>query len=252
MMKLFVFAALIAVVNAQDPAQGWMAYAVGSIPSGVERITKLEMSWKVNSDPVPSGAFFSPWFGMDPADNLNLIQPVNPWLGNGWAMYTEYFQWSPEDNSNSPQRDVSAGQTLQGSLIYMAESDSYNLTQYVVETGAISHQVVQCQDGKKFTVPYVVYEKTFPCGDYPPDGAVNFQNIVVECDGKDCTDSVKWAARVEDPNCNMQAVIHSQTSISITWDTSAASKYDNFTRAELFDLNNNGWALHSDLERPAK
>eukprot|EP01052_Picozoa_sp_SAG31_P059281 SAG31_NODE_18601_length_630_cov_0.772128_1_plen_36_part_10 len=36
---------------------------------------------------------------MDPADNLNLIQPVNPWTGRSWSAYTEYFQWSPEHNS---------------------------------------------------------------------------------------------------------------------------------------------------------
>ncbi len=30
-------------VFAQDPADGWMAYAVGSIPDSYERITRLEM-----------------------------------------------------------------------------------------------------------------------------------------------------------------------------------------------------------------
>jgi hypothetical protein len=228
-----------------------MAYAVGKVPTGTERITKLEMTWKVSDDPSPSFAFFSPWFGMDPADNLNLIQPVNPWLGSSWAMYTEYFQWSPEDNSNSNQRSVQAGQTLKGSLIYQSDTDSYNLTQFVVETGAISHQVVKCQNGKKFVLPYVVYEKVFPCNNYPPDGKVTFTDIVVECDGKDCTNSVQWASKVKDANCEMTAVINSQTSISITWNPQAASKYDNFTKAELFDLNYHGWAKSIDsLSRP--
>jgi hypothetical protein len=235
---------------AQDPADGWMAYAVGSIPAKYDRITRLEMTWKVGAEPRSSDAFFSPWFGMDPSDNLNLIQPVNPWLGDSWAMYTEYFQWSPEDNSNSPQRDVESGQHLHGSLVYDSNSDSYELTQTIVETGKSSKQTVKCQSGKKYTVPYVVYEKTFPCGDYPPDEVVTFTNITAFCDGTPCTTDIKWEAKVKDANCGMQAVINSPESISIKWDTSMESDYDNHTRAELFDLNFNGWA--KNLMRPIR
>ena len=44
------------------------------------------MTWKVSENPTGSrDAFFSPWFGMDPDDNLNLIQPVNPWSGGAWS-----------------------------------------------------------------------------------------------------------------------------------------------------------------------
>ena len=46
---------------------------------------------------------------------------------------------------------VKAGQTLHGSLNYMPLIDAYNLTQRVVETGAISSQIVRCQNGKKYT-----------------------------------------------------------------------------------------------------
>jgi hypothetical protein len=144
-------------------------YAVGSIPSSYERITKLEMTWKVGEKPKTSTAFFSPWFGMDPADNLNLIQPVNPWSRTAWSMYTEYYQWSPTHNSNSRSYSASAGDVLTGSLVYNATIDSYTLTQTNTNTGDVSSQVVACQDGKEYTVPYVVYEKTFACADYPPD-----------------------------------------------------------------------------------
>ena len=172
----------------------------------------------------------------------NLIQPVNPWLGDGWAMYTEYFQWSPEHNSNSDQESVEAGQTLQGSLVYMPNSDAYLLNQTILETGVSSHQIVKCQSGKKYTVPYVVYEKTWPCRDYPDDGQVTFYDITAECDNKDCTDAIQWSSKVKDANCDMKANIISSTSISITWDTSKASNYDNHTRAELFAMNAQGWA----------
>ena len=44
MLKVLAVSALcVAGVAAQDPATGWMAYAQGSIPSGAERITKLEV-----------------------------------------------------------------------------------------------------------------------------------------------------------------------------------------------------------------
>jgi hypothetical protein len=175
---------LLPFIYGQDPADGWMAYAVGAIPSNYERITRLEMTWKVGANPTSSEAFFSPWFGMDPADNLNLVQPVNPWSGDSWSMYTEYFQWEPEDNVNSREYSVESGQTLHGSIVYNSAQDSYVLKQTIVETGETSSQTVKCQDGKKFTIPYVVYEKTFPCYTYPPDQIVTFTNIIVECDGQ--------------------------------------------------------------------
>ena len=81
---LTIPAALTPGASAQDPATGWIVYAVGSIDSKFERITQLSMKWKVGAMAKTSSAFYSPWFGMDPSDNLNLIQPVNPWSGNGW------------------------------------------------------------------------------------------------------------------------------------------------------------------------
>lgn len=244
-LAAFALSSLPKSTMAQDPATGWMAYAVGDISaSNADRITKLQMKWKVGEKAKPSFAFYSPWFGMDPSDNLNLVQPVNPWSGYSWSMYTEYFQWSPTHNSNSAQRSVEAGQTLFGSIEYLAESDSYNLTQTVVETGVTSQQIVKCQNGKKYTVPYVVYEKTWACHSYPPDEKVTFYDIVVECDGQDCTDDVQWSAKVKDANCDMAAHIDSQREISLTWSTTSESRFDNMTREEAVRENYNGWALN--------
>ena len=36
------------------------------MPSSVERITFLQMTWTVSKDAAPSNAFYSPWFGADP------------------------------------------------------------------------------------------------------------------------------------------------------------------------------------------
>ena len=102
----------------------------------------------------------------------------------------------------------------------------------------------------RYTVPYVVYEKTFACKDYPPDENVTFYDIVAECDGKDCADDISWEAKVKDANCDMTAHILSSRAISITWDTSVASKYDAMSEQELFDLNHHGWATKLGLARP--
>ena len=74
----------------------------------------------------------------------------------------------------------------------------------------------------------------------PPDGIVTFRNITVACDGvPDCR--INWAAKVEDDNCNMRAHI-GESNISITWDTSAPSKYDNVSYEELHARNGaRGW-----------
>jgi hypothetical protein len=53
------------------------------------RLTFLDANWNVGKTPRQSNSFYSPWFGSDPADNLNLIQPVNPWMGNEWLIYNE-------------------------------------------------------------------------------------------------------------------------------------------------------------------
>jgi hypothetical protein len=113
---------------------------------------------------------------------------------------------------------VNAGQTLHGILDYLPDQDAYNLTQTVVETGATSQQVVPCENGKKFVVPYVVYEKVWSCNAYPSDEIVTFRNIKIDCDYKDCTANVKFTPNVVDANCDMTAHVDKYPqSISITW-----------------------------------
>ena len=138
---------------------------------------------------------------------------------------------------------MESGQTLRGVLEYDNATDSYELSQTIRETGKVSSQTVACQNGKKYTLPYVVYEKTFPCADYPPDEEVKFYDIYAECDGADCTSAITWETDVKDANCNMAAHVLNSTTISITWDTSAASRYDGMSYDELRELNSRtGWA----------
>lgn len=66
-------------VAAQDPAQGWLGYAVANCPAGTT-LTMMDAYWPVGATPKRSQSFYSPWFGIDASDNLNLLQPVNPWM----------------------------------------------------------------------------------------------------------------------------------------------------------------------------
>merc|ERR1712160_142046 len=120
-------------------------------------------------------------------------------------------------------------------------------TQTIVETGVSSTQLVAAQKGKKYNLPYVVFEKTFPCQNYPPNEVVTFRNIIAECDGVDCVSDIVWTTAFVDDNCNMRAQVdkanlgYDSNEISITWDITAASKYDNHTVSDLLKLNAGGW-----------
>ena len=168
-------ALLMTFVAALDPAEGWLENAMSSLSSSLERITRLEITRTVGQ--ALSWAFFSRWFGMDPADNLNLIPPENPWSGSAWSMYTGLQRTTALPGvtrcrlvRHSTERWCTAPLTIRTPL-----------SQTVVETGETSSQVVQCQSGKKF----VVLSRAFSCYTYSGDGKVSFRNIIVECDGTD-------------------------------------------------------------------
>jgi hypothetical protein len=91
-MRLLLLAAAAVAVTAQDPAEGWLGYAQAVSPTGAGRITFAEAYWVNLQTPVDGGAFWSPWFGVETSDNLNLLQPVNPWVGDSYSIYNEYFQ----------------------------------------------------------------------------------------------------------------------------------------------------------------
>ena len=87
----------LAVAAAQDPAPGWVAYARALSPTGTGRISYIEGYWTVPAAAKRSAAFYSPWFGIDTSDNLNLLQPVNPWVGNSWQIYNGTLSWEGWD-----------------------------------------------------------------------------------------------------------------------------------------------------------
>lgn len=73
---------LAAGALAQDPAQGWLAYSRVLPSTKGQRLTYISAKWKNLANARSSQSFYSPWFGIDTTDNLNLLQPVNPWFGS--------------------------------------------------------------------------------------------------------------------------------------------------------------------------
>lgn len=213
----------VALVSAQDPADGWLGYATGVSPTGEGIITYMSAKWTVGQNPAVGGAFFSPWFGIEASDNLNLIQPVNPWVGDSWQIYNEYFQWSPEYNYDSDAQTVNPGDVLFGSVTYVPANNSYTIYHSDMTTGWEVYSSIPIQQDnsgnyKKYTIAYIVYEKPADCDQYPPDGQVTFSDITIQYDGQ--TVEPTWTTGIVDDVCNNRAKIVNSTTVQITWDTS--------------------------------
>eukprot|EP01113_Clastostelium_recurvatum_P032685 TRINITY_DN422_c0_g1_i2.p1 TRINITY_DN422_c0_g1~~TRINITY_DN422_c0_g1_i2.p1 ORF type:complete len:240 (-),score=69.91 TRINITY_DN422_c0_g1_i2:127-813(-) len=208
------------VVSGQDPAQGWLGYAALTAP-GHTRITYIEAKWVVPQNPKVGGAFFSPWFGIESSDNLNLIQPVNPWSGNGWSIYNEYFQWKPVHNINSNSHKVNAGDVVYGNITYVAASNLYRMVHSSLKDNWSVQTDIPIQkddkgDYKNFTIVYFVMEKEWKCAQYPPNNEVTFYDIRVDYDGQTVANPTVKTAFVDDV-CNCRAKQLNSTSIQITW-----------------------------------
>lgn len=220
---LFFFASSISRCLAQDPAPGWLGYATASCPTGTA-ITFFGGDWAVGASPPVSSAFFSPWIGIDASDNLNLLQPVNPWLGDHWEAYNEYYQWSPEYNFDSDSTSVTSGDKLHGEIQLNSDGQGYTVRNFDITSGWSVNSSVPIQansDGslKTFTIAYVVFEKVADCSEYPPDGKVVFDNLRLVCSGK--LASPEWTTGFVEDVCNNRARIVSPSTIVISWDTSA-------------------------------
>lgn len=51
---MFLILCFVAISFGQDPAPGWLGYAVATCPSGT-KITRMEAKWKVGATPQSSG-----------------------------------------------------------------------------------------------------------------------------------------------------------------------------------------------------
>ncbi|KAJ9472250.1 hypothetical protein DIPPA_29006 [Diplonema papillatum] len=223
--KTLPLLALVAGVACQDPAQGWLSYAKGVNPDGEGIITRAEAKWTVLDAPKADGCFYSPWFGIETSDNLNLFQPVNPWAGKKWEMYLEYFQWSPTHNQDSQMEDVQPGNTLHGVVTLNQSANTYTGTITNMATGKSSSMTIPIQkhglgDYKRYTIMYVVFEKSCrSCRQYPPNDKVVFSDIIMEFNNK--TVKPTWTTSFVDDVCNNRAEILDSSTVQITWNSTS-------------------------------
>ena len=224
MMKMLAVAATVACVSAKDPVEGWLGFATGTNPAG-GRITHAEAKWKVLDAPKEGGCFYSPWFGIETSDNKNLFQPVNPWMGSSWSAYVEYFQWEPTHNENSKSIDANPGDVLHGVVDFDESAQTYtavhtnlNTKQSVTKTIDVQKETIFGSDYKKYTIMYIVFEKTCrSCAQYPPNDIVTFYDIDLQYEGQRVTPS--WNTSFVDDKCNNRAKIVNASTVAITWES---------------------------------
>jgi hypothetical protein len=140
----------------------------------------------------------------------------------------EYYQWSPTHNQNSPQKNVKPGDLLFGSITYEPATNSYTVFHNSSSGGSVSMNIPIQKDRagafKNYSIAYFVFEKTAPCGDYPPNKIVTFNNVRIEWDGQPQT--AAWTEAFVDDVCNFRAHVPTPATdgtgvVTITWDTAA-------------------------------
>ena len=76
------------------------------------------------------------------SDNLDLLQPVNPWTGNGWSAYDEEFLWNGMRNRNSRAISASAGDVMFARVYFNEKEQTYTASQANMNTGEIVNMTV--------------------------------------------------------------------------------------------------------------
>jgi hypothetical protein len=135
----------------------------------------------------------------------------------------------PSHNQNSNSHKVTPGMELYGSITYDAATNSYDVY-HNSSDGWEVHMPIKIQRDSKtggyknYSIAYFVFEKTAPCGDYPPDNVVTFYDINIQWDGASPSDAV-WSTGVVDEVCQFTAKndVPSTTdgTVTISWNTAA-------------------------------
>eukprot|EP01084_Bolivina_argentea_P145791 255451_1 len=227
-----IFSLLISVlqiVNAKDPAPGWLSYALAKNPKGndsaPEPITFIEAHWiNLNVAPVPGNAkscFYSPWIGIETNDNLTRIQAVNPWTGNDWLLYNQYFQWKPTHFETSEYHIARPGDIIYTSMKFNPENQTYSIHHADKTSGWSVDTIypVQKQSNgqyKVYSMAYFVFEKVCQkCQDYPANNNLTFSNITVEWGGHKMVP--RMTLGFVDNFCKFRAHHVDKQTIQMTW-----------------------------------
>ena len=207
---------------ANDPAGSWLSYAVYNAPSATSRITSLNTTWTVPSNPSQSFGSNAPgwWFGLQTAKGDGaLIQPILAYgyQGARWSIFNACFDWTDGSWHTSDE-------------VYTVQPGD-EITSSVVATGKRSYTMRICANGKCIVTPYTLEEgqsetestayfvlehQPLFCSAYPADGSMQFKNIYIEVDGQEVKNA-DWQAKQESPKCSSECKILDAKTIEFSW-----------------------------------
>ena len=208
--------------EAGDPSTSWVAYT--RFDAGA-RITAMNLTTVVPSNPAKVGASPSFWFGLQTANGTGaLIQPILAWGQTGrdeWGIFHEVFDWNNQRDSRSPQHyKVQPGDVLTQGVKYAAASNSYDMYIHSAATGksiSWNYKLEARQTVPETTAFIVVEHAPQNCAEFPANGNITFTDITVEVAGKPVKPT--WVPHKEGKGaCGAQARVQDPTTVVLRWD----------------------------------
>jgi len=215
-------AVCVTQVQAADPSGGWLSYAVYTAPQPTDIITRMAAVMTVPDTPKSKSGSPAFWFGTQTAKGDGaLIQPIMAkWLGDGFYMFQEIFDWTDMNDKQSKPFLVKPGDVITAEVNYVKEFGGlYMMNMTSKNTGAVSNYHYKLLPGQRETesVGYFVLEhQPQSCDELPPNGIVKWTNITVEVNNKPVAQPL-FVAKQESPTCNSKAEVIDSSTVSITW-----------------------------------
>jgi len=201
-----------------DPSNGWLSYA--KYDANNKMITLMNVSVVVPTNPTRTGGQPALWYGLQtPNSDGALLQPILKWLGRGWYIFHEVFDWNNQRDYQSSQFEVKQGDTITQGLSYKKSDNSYDFYLHSKDTGHTinwNYKLRSEQGNTPETVAYIVAEhQPSNCAQYPASGSITFSNIYIEVEGQAVTP--EWVAHQQRPACDSKAVVVDSKTVKLEW-----------------------------------
>jgi hypothetical protein len=218
--------ALALLTDAGDPSTGWLSYAQFTT-NATDIITYLSADMVVPDKPLTLGGSPAFWFGIQTANGDGaLVQPIMAkWIGGGFKMFEEIYDWTDKHDSASTHEEVQPGELISASVTYRSDDNSYDMNMTASPSGKVSnynYKLLEKQTATESVAYFVLEHQPVTCGQLPANGIVSWRNIRVEVNGA-LVEGAKWEAAQEIPACGSEATVLDSTSIDLTWDATQGS-----------------------------
>lgn len=202
-----------------DPSGGWLTFADFQAESG-GRITYMNATWTVPSNPKSNGGSPALWFGTQTAEGDGaLVQPILKWLGNGWYIFHEIFDWTDRHDQQGPKTRVEPGDSIFASLTYRSKSNSYDMFMTSAKLGkelTYNYKIEKKQTKVESRAFFVLEHQPFSCRELPSNGEITFTDINLQVDGGH-VENAKWVAKQESPKCGSKTTVVDSKTVRISW-----------------------------------